>query len=223
MTSRLRARLTYANVMATIAVFIALGGGAYAVTLPRNSVGTAQLKSRAVTGAKVRPGTLRQSHFAPAQRPLLRGLRGLTGPAGPAGRPGLQGLQGPAGPAGQQGVKGDQGVQGPPGTARAYADISPGTTPAFNGARVKNITSVTHTGTGVYCLTVDPSIDATDFPPVATINFSTSGADAANGHVLVREPSTCAGGGGSSSNYEVLTREDGGTAVDTIGFTIIVP
>jgi hypothetical protein len=35
----IRSRLTYANVMATIAVFIALGGGAYAAfSLPRNSV-----------------------------------------------------------------------------------------------------------------------------------------------------------------------------------------
>ena len=33
--------LSYANVMATIALFIALGGGAYALTtLPRNSVTT---------------------------------------------------------------------------------------------------------------------------------------------------------------------------------------
>ena len=40
--------------MATIAVFVALGGGAYAVTLPKHSVGTRQLKARAVTGGKVR-------------------------------------------------------------------------------------------------------------------------------------------------------------------------
>jgi hypothetical protein len=52
-------RLTYANVMATIAMFIALGGGAYAaLKLPKNSVGTKQLKKDAVTGAKVKNGTL---------------------------------------------------------------------------------------------------------------------------------------------------------------------
>jgi hypothetical protein len=56
----LRGRLTYANVMATIAVFIALGGASYAATqkLPKNSVGTKQLKKNAVTGAKVKNGTL---------------------------------------------------------------------------------------------------------------------------------------------------------------------
>jgi hypothetical protein len=45
-----RKQLTYANVMATIAVFIALGGGAYALSLPKNSVGPRQLKTNAVTG-----------------------------------------------------------------------------------------------------------------------------------------------------------------------------
>ena len=39
--SRIRARLTYANIVATIALFIALGGGAYAAfKLPANSVGS---------------------------------------------------------------------------------------------------------------------------------------------------------------------------------------
>jgi len=47
---RVRERLSYANVMATIAVFIALGGGAYALSLPKNSVGPRQLKTNAVTG-----------------------------------------------------------------------------------------------------------------------------------------------------------------------------
>lgn len=45
---RLRDRLSYANVVATIALFVALGGGAYAVTLDRNSVGSKQLKPGAV-------------------------------------------------------------------------------------------------------------------------------------------------------------------------------
>ncbi len=56
---RLRGRLTYANVMATVAVFIALGGSAYAAAqLKKNSVGTKQLKNNAVTGAKVKDGSL---------------------------------------------------------------------------------------------------------------------------------------------------------------------
>ena len=56
---RLSGNLTYANVMATVAVFLALGGGAMAATnLGKNSVGTKQLKKNSVTGAKVKRGTL---------------------------------------------------------------------------------------------------------------------------------------------------------------------
>ena len=51
----LRSKLTYANVMATVAVFIALGGASYAATqLPKNSVGTKQLKKNSVTSVKIK-------------------------------------------------------------------------------------------------------------------------------------------------------------------------
>jgi hypothetical protein len=51
---QLLSKLTYANVMATIAVFIALGGASYAaMKLPKNSVGTEQLKKGAVTATKL--------------------------------------------------------------------------------------------------------------------------------------------------------------------------
>lgn len=47
-------RLTYANVMATIAVFIALGGASYAaIRIPANSVGQKQLRKKAVTNGKL--------------------------------------------------------------------------------------------------------------------------------------------------------------------------
>jgi hypothetical protein len=47
-----------AMVVACIALTVALGGVSYAATLPRNSVGTAQLKRGAVTAVKVRRNTL---------------------------------------------------------------------------------------------------------------------------------------------------------------------
>ena len=67
--TKLRRRLSFANVMSVIAVFIALGGTGFAAfKLPKNSVGTKQLKknavttakikNQAITGAKVKNGTL---------------------------------------------------------------------------------------------------------------------------------------------------------------------
>ena len=54
MLSRLRPRLTFANVISLLALFVALGGTGYAaLKLPKNSVGTKQLKNRAVRRAKL--------------------------------------------------------------------------------------------------------------------------------------------------------------------------
>ena len=48
-------RVSYANATATLALFIALSGGAYAATtLPANSVGTRQLKNSSVERAKIK-------------------------------------------------------------------------------------------------------------------------------------------------------------------------
>lgn len=47
--SYLRIHLSYANVVATLALFVGLGGASYAaITLPANSVGARQLRERAV-------------------------------------------------------------------------------------------------------------------------------------------------------------------------------
>jgi hypothetical protein len=52
---QIRRRLTYANVMSSIAVFLVLGGAAFAAAqLPKNSVGKKQLKNNAVTAAKIK-------------------------------------------------------------------------------------------------------------------------------------------------------------------------
>src|SRR3954452_11344964 len=67
--------------LALLALFVALGGTSYAaLTLPARSVGTKQLKSRAVTLAKIDPAT-RKALRAKAGA----GSAGPAGPAGPAG------------------------------------------------------------------------------------------------------------------------------------------
>ncbi len=54
--NQIRKRLTYANVMSTIAVFLVIGGAsAFAASqLGKNSVGSKQLKKNAVTAAKIK-------------------------------------------------------------------------------------------------------------------------------------------------------------------------
>ena len=49
MIPRVRKKLTYSNVIACLALFVALGGVAVAAGLPKNSVGAKQLKNGAVT------------------------------------------------------------------------------------------------------------------------------------------------------------------------------
>jgi hypothetical protein len=118
--------LTYANVVATLALFIALGGGAFAAgVIPVNSVGSKQLKKSAVTSPKVKDGSLAPADFAPAAREALTGAPGAQGDPGPQGIPGPQGLQGAKGDPGSQGAKGDQGPQGIPGTPGEDGDTGP--------------------------------------------------------------------------------------------------
>jgi hypothetical protein len=60
-----RPKLSYANVIATIALFVALGGAAIAAGLPKNSVGPKQLKRGAVTAAKLKRGAVTAGKIAP--------------------------------------------------------------------------------------------------------------------------------------------------------------
>lgn len=86
----LKRHLTYSNLMATIAMFIALGGGAYALTLPKNSVGPRQLKNRAVTSKKLAPNavtsrsvrefSLKLKDFERDELPSLVGSRAGSAP-----------------------------------------------------------------------------------------------------------------------------------------------
>ena len=86
-----------ATVISFIALTVAMGGTGYAaISIPKESVGTAQLRNAAVTRQKIAPNTLRT-------------LMGARGPAGATGPPGA------TGPAGQQGATGLPGPEGSPG------------------------------------------------------------------------------------------------------------
>jgi hypothetical protein len=98
------------NLVAYLALFVALGGTSYAaIELPSGSVGARELKRNAVTAAKLGSGAVRSAKvkdasllardFAPGQLPAgppgapgPKGDNGNPGPAGPAG-PGLTGIE----------------------------------------------------------------------------------------------------------------------------------
>jgi hypothetical protein len=93
--SIVRHRPSPAMLVALLALVLALGGTSYAaIKLPKNSVGSKQIKRDAVTGDKVKDASLFANDFAAGQIP--KGPAGEPGPAGPAGP---QGPPGPPGPA----------------------------------------------------------------------------------------------------------------------------
>jgi hypothetical protein len=149
----LRSKLTYANVMVTVLAFIVLGGAAYAASsLPKNSVGSRQIKeggvkngdiaNNAVTSPKVADGSLLGSDFAAGQLP-----------------------------AGPKGATGATGATGAPGSARAFAAIN--AAGAVVAGHSSNITSanVTRPSTGVYCF------DLTGIGITAANSAATASAD----------------------------------------------
>jgi hypothetical protein len=73
-----RIGVAYAVVASTLALAVALGGVGYAaLTIPKNSVGSAQIKNNAVKTSDVKDGSLKRADFAAGQLPAA-----ATGPAG---------------------------------------------------------------------------------------------------------------------------------------------
>jgi hypothetical protein len=102
-----------ALVVALIALFVSLAGGAYAAgMLPKGSVGTVQLRNGAVTSVKVKAHSLQAQDFKLGQLPHgARGATGATGASGATGTPGQNGLPGPSGDIGHTGPAGISNYQ----------------------------------------------------------------------------------------------------------------
>ena len=152
----IRARLTYANVTATLALFIALGGSGYAaISLPRNSVGSREIRARAVGHAELAPSAVRSDNVSDGSLGLddfsATARAALRGATGPQGAPGPKGADGSPGPAGLQGPRGNEGSPGA-GVTKYWSVVSSG------GQRdAGTATSVSHIATGQYVVTfTDP-------------------------------------------------------------------
>lgn len=111
MLQGLRRKLSFANVTSMMALMVALGGTSYAAGLAKNSVGSTQIKPKAVknsdlgdasvTSKKVENGSLLAADFALGQIPA--GPKGATGATGTTG---ITGATGPIGPRGATGALG---------------------------------------------------------------------------------------------------------------------
>jgi hypothetical protein len=200
---RLRGHLTYANVMATIAVFLVLAGGtAFAATqLGKESVGTNQLKKEAVTPAKL----------SKASKAALTGPQGTTGATGATGSQGLKGdtgLRGESGEQGKPGEEGKPGLEGKPGSARAWATISEAGT-VVRGAGVAHAQRFV---TGLYCVFLSPDLEPFAVAALVTV-------DGTQGQLVSTTPG-CENGA-DEEGITVYIREPDGTPVDTEFFFLV--
>jgi hypothetical protein len=189
MMSGLRKHLTYANVCASVALFIALGGTGYAaIALPRNSVGSrelrpdsvgaSELRQDAVNSANVRDGSLGLRDLSGAARTSLAGDEGAAGPPGPQGPAGAQGGKGEQGPRGEQGLPGVDAV-----TMRAVVDNDASVFASSDGAHVTPlgagdlVVTFTHSAVGcVYSATLARIAQGSNVdPPADRITVGLSG------------------------------------------------
>lgn len=212
------------NAIALLALFVALGGTAFAATaLPKNSVGSKQLKANAVTSAKIKKATIVGSDVKNGS------LTGAAFAGGTAGLKGDTGAQGPQGAVGAQGPQGPQGVQGAAGTARAYAFFTPsvcsGAPVTCAVSKAKNVASATRISTGFYCLAV-PGLRPSETPSMATVEYgSTIGVETATSALTLSDGFPgCPNG---TADFAVVTQRLTTATADSpdnnVAFTFLVP
>jgi hypothetical protein len=136
---RLRGKLTYANVVATLALFLVLAGGSAvaATQLAKNSVGPGQIKKAAVTPAKL----------SAAAKATLTGPAGATGAQGPKGDPGA---------GGEPGIKGEPGQS----ATALWAVVSGGSGGLVRGS---GVTSSRKRNTGEFEVVFDRDVSACSY------------------------------------------------------------
>jgi hypothetical protein len=174
--------------VALLALFIALGGTSYAaVKLPRNSVGTTQIKNHAVTTSKLSTATVK----------ALKGAKGATGAPGATGATGAAGAKGdPGAPAtlsvGLSANSNTAGLAGGTATAVPAASV----TLKGDGKILVLVTgtfSATCNGGGGCTYAVGAKLDGAAIPNVDTTVTSTTNATVAKPVALANIVSAGAG------------------------------
>ena len=143
----MRERLSYANVMATVALFIALGGSSYAAV----RITGANVKDGTITGADIKDNSLRGHEIrtgatAPTTSGTGRCGRRTSAPGRfqpvhrAEGRQGRRGAQGAKGETGARAPKGDSGAPGPPGAAGSPGETGTGVDAMFGDGSDGDVT-----------------------------------------------------------------------------------
>ena len=204
---RLRHRLTYANTVATLALFLALGGSSYAaLSVTGKNVKNGSLTGKDIKGSslgtkQVKNGSLLAGDFKSGQ--LQRGPEGAQGPQGPAGAPGSPGAP---------------GLTGPAGTARAYANVR---TTCPSNCVIENssgVSQATRPNVGVYCVRA-PGISGDAVAAVATPELVGSNPPTGATTVYVARDG---GADCTAGDFRVLTFESA-SPTSGIAFNIVIP
>jgi len=201
----IRQHLTYSKVAATLAVFLAAGGVAWAASGSGGVIHACYKK---------RGGALRIAHRCRHGEKRLSwnqvGPLGPRGARGTTGRTGVAGATGPQGPTGKEGAKGETGR---PGQARAWATITPGS-PATIKPGSHGVVSA-KTFSGITCVFLDPSIEVASTSPVVTSKIEDI--------TFAASPGSCSEGLTEGVQVKGFDNKNGGVVNTTETFSIVVP
>jgi hypothetical protein len=176
-------KLTYANVVSTLCLFVLLGGSAYAAN-----------RYLITSTSQIKPSVLAQIS-GPGDAAAAKKKKQKRGPPGP---------QGPTGPVGPGGVA---------GTARAYALVTGNTFfPCSTNcnlatAYTKGVSNATHASMGIYCVNA-PGIDRTTTPALVQVAANgTTNPGTAAATIETNAPDCTAGF--EVKTYDATTLSDG--------------
>jgi hypothetical protein len=196
-------RITYSNVVATVARFAALGRSSYAAV--------------AITGKQVRDGSLsgRDVHNASLTSQDVRDASLLARDFGPGQLPaGPQGSQGNPGPRSEPGPPGPAGAPGPAGSARAFARFN-----AEGQVEVGKGLSATLTDDASYCVVPDAG---SGIDPAKSAAVASAGGAVPALATVSTHPLGCAGWQGTT--FESANVNGDTKPLETgHAFTVVVP
>jgi len=210
--SRLRPRVTFANVTSLLALVVALGGGAFAVASIPSSRGSIRACLQRWGSQQGTVRVVEHNHPCARDERTLRwnrrgragaaGRHGSAGPQGPAGPHGQPGADGQTGSTGQQGPAGPQGLAGQQGNPGADGQNG---SPDTSAQVLAKLAQVDGSGSGVDADTLDglgsAAFTASPGQMCAVTQFMTGWEQAGDAVCAADTAGSGAAGGDLSGNY----------------------